>query len=223
MVKVLTKVSFKQFYKVNEYVAHTSPMYTHYHSENPLEKWLWQKKKKVISNLLRKIDTKNVIDFGCGDGGLIELFDNNTNYTGIDISPTQVKLARAQIKKIGKKNAKVYMSDATTTKFENNTFDAALVCDIVEHVISPKELFSEIKRVVKKDGYIIFSIPNEIWLQLARAMLLRFPLRSPDHINAVFPKDIKENFPKILKNHHIPFEYSFYLSLVNIYLVKNAK
>ncbi|MDO8638853.1 MAG: class I SAM-dependent methyltransferase [Candidatus Daviesbacteria bacterium] len=223
MVKILKKTTFKKFYAVNEYVAKTTPMHTHYHSQNPLEKWLWQKKKSLIKKSLSELNIKNIIDLGCGDGGLLELVKKNIKYTGIDISPTQVKFSLDQIKKIEYKNAKVYIGDITNLKFANNTFDAALVCDVVEHIISPEKLFSELKRVIKKDGYIIFSIPNEIFLQSVRALLLKFPLRSPDHINSVSPLDIKQNFPKILKEFYVPLNFSFKLSLIGILVAQNEK
>lgn len=223
MVKKLAGPTFEEFYIVNEQVANTSPMHTHYHSKNPLESWLWQQKKQVICNILNNLNIENIIDLGCGDGGLIDVIDENIKYTGIDISPTQIKYVKNQIKHLGRKNARVYNGDILNLNFKSNTFDAALVCDVVEHVLSPKKLFDETKRVVKKDGYIIFSIPNEPLLQLSRALLLRFPLRSPDHINAVFPNDIKKEFSNILNETYIPIKFSFALSLIGIILVKNEK
>lgn len=224
MVKILQKMSRKEFFRINEKVAQASPMSTHYHSSNPFERCLWKLKKQHIKKLLRELVIKNIIDFGCGDGGLIELIPPKVHYTGVDISPTQIHSAKKRIKEISKNNSRILQGDITELKdIKDDSFDAALVCDVVEHVLSPDKLFTEIKRVIKKDGYIIFSIPNEFLLELTRALLFRFPLRSPDHIYAVFPTDIKKNFPSILKRVFLPIRFSSHLSLINIFLVKNIK
>lgn len=222
MVRILKSVSFKEFIRVNEEIAKTSPMRCHYSSSNPLERWLWSSKKKVIRNLLSRLHIKTIIDLGCGDAGLLELIDKKVYYTGIDVSPTQVEYTKQQIKKMERYNGNVYKGDILNLEFKDNTFDAALVCDVAEHVLSVELLFKEVKRVVKKNGYILFSIPNEMLWEIARALFMKFPLRSPDHINAVFPIDIQREFPSIVEQVYLPVRFSPHLSLIHIFLVRNV-
>ena len=223
MVKKLRNTNFDEFYKVNEYVANNSPMMTHYHSSNPAERWLWSQKKKQIKKIIKELSIKNILDFGCGDAGMLEVIPKEIEYLGVDISPTQIAYAKETIKKSKHKKASVKVSDILDLKIKDNTFDAALLCDVVEHVLNPHKLFSEIKRVTKKDGYIIMSIPNEqMWLMM-RAALLRFPLHSPDHLHSFEPKDIKKNFKKIDKEIYIPVQFSSQLSLIHIFSARNVK
>lgn len=223
MVKKLKKIDFEEFYKTNEYVAKTSPMRTHYHSSNPAEKWLWQQKKKEIKKIVENIPIKNIIDLGCGDCGMLELIPKNIDYQGVDISPTQIAYAKKIIKKDGRKNANVLIEDILNLKTKDSSYDCALLCDVIEHVLDPQKLFKEVKKIVKKDGYIILSIPNEVMWETIRALLLRFPLRSPDHINSIQPKDIKSNFKKIEKQISIPLSFSSQFSLIHIFVIKNVK
>lgn len=222
-MKLLKKTTFDEFYKVNENVAKRSPMRTHYDSPNPLERTLWAKKKEIIKRILQELSIKTIADVGCGDGRLIDIIPKQVSYTGIDISPTQIKEANIYIKKNGRKQAVFIIGDATNMPFDANTFDAALACDIVEHVLSPDQLFKELKRIVKKNGFIIFGIPNEDLWELARLLLLKFPLRSPDHIHAIYPQDIEQAFPKILRKFFLPISFSSRLSLIHVFLVKNEK
>ena len=223
MVKKLKDVNFEEFYKINEYVAKTSPMRTHYHSSNPAERWLWSQKKEFIRKELSKLPIKNLIDFGCGDGIILEILDDKINYSGIDISPTQIKYAKERAKNLNKKNVKFYNQDILDYRVKENYFDAAIACDVIEHVISPEKLFLNLKKAVKNNGYILISIPNEPLWETARGILLKFPLRSPDHINAVFPSDIYYYFPNVIKRKNIPFNFSEKLSLINTFLIKNVK
>lgn len=223
MIKILKKQTFEEFYKVNEEVAKTSPMRCHYHSHNPLERWLWERKKKNIAKILEDLPLSTLIDLGCGDAGLLDEVPGSVEYTGVDISPTQVKYARDYVEKRARKHAKVFQGDILHLHFPDNSFDAALACDVVEHVLSPKLFFQEAKRIVKKGGFLIFSIPNEFLWEGARLALLRFPLRSPDHINAIAPSDIKRIFPVILQEQYLPIPFSARLSLIHIFVVKNVK
>jgi ubiquinone/menaquinone biosynthesis C-methylase UbiE len=218
-MRTLHKPTFKDFYDLNEFVAKTSPMRTHYNSFNPLERFIWSGKKQTVQKLLDKIKIKNIIDLGCGDGSMLSCIKSDTDYTGVDISPAQIDSA----KKLKRKNAKFLIDDVTNLKIKNNSFDGALLCDVVEHVLSPMKLFNETKRIVKPNGFMIMAIPNESLWQIARLLTLRFPLRSPDHLTEVTPEDIKTYFPEIIERVNIPFNFFPKLSLIHIFLIKNVK
>lgn len=221
-MKLLKKTNFEDFYSINEDVAKNSPMRTHYDSSNPLERNLWRKKKETIQKILKNLPIKTIVDVGCGDGRLIDIIPTNISYTGVDISPTQTKEAKKySIKQ--KKKVEILIGDVTKMPFPSDSFDAALACDIVEHVLSPQKLFDELKRVVKKEGHIVFGIPNEDLWEFARLLLLKFPVRSPDHIHAIYPEDIKQAFPHVEKKIFIPIPFSSHLSLIHVFLVRNEK
>ena len=87
----------------------------------------------------------------------------------------------------------------------------------MEHVKDYKSAFPEIKRVVKKRGRIIITVPNEKNWTIGRLMMLRFPIKIEDHVNSFTPLKIIELFgfePNLVV--HIPFNL-FSLSLTQIY------
>lgn len=221
-MKILKKVSYDDFIKTNEYVAKTTPMQTHYLSPNPAERLLWKEKKRQIHEALRNLPVKSVIDLGSGDSGMLEAIPEKISYQGIDISPTQIKYAKETIRKSRRTNATVKQGDILNLKVKDGSFDAALLCDVVEHVLEPEKLFKEVKRIVKKNGYIIISLPNETLWQIMRLVLLRFPLHSPDHIHAFIPSDIQKVFKKIESKKYIPIPFSSHLSLIHIFVIKNT-
>lgn len=222
-MKKLADIDFRTFYEVNEYVAKTTPMRTHYNSKNIVERWIWARKKKAIKNILASISYTHILDAGCGDGGLYETVHKNSKYTGVDISPTQLQAFREQLKIKKIKGTRLVKGDVCKLPFENNTFDAAIACDILEHVLHPKLAIFELRRVVKKHGYIIFGIPNETLLELIRLITLKFPLRSPDHLHALTVSDIAMYFPNIVREKGIPFTLSANMNLLNIVMVENEK
>ena len=220
-MKLLEKRSKKRFHEINEWVAKFSPMRTHYHSNSFLERNIWGKKKQVVKKMLDSIKYESVIDTGCGDGGLFSLIKKNSKYIGVDISPTQLKAFKNSLDSTS--NMPVLIeADVNNLPLKDKSFDVAIACDVLEHVIDPLVVIQEIKRVVKKGGHIIIGIPNENLLELVRLITLRFPLRSPDHIYAIYPSDIKKHFPNIIKKVGVPFNlFLSDLNLLNIFLVKN--
>lgn len=171
--------------------------------------------------MIDAVSYHQVLDIGCGDGGLLELVKKDSNYTGVDISPTQLQAFKKLLDKNKRKNVRLVQSDVSKLPFAGNTFDLVFACDVLEHVLDPVKVLKEIHRVTKKNGFIIFSIPNEQLLQLSRLITLRFPLRSPDHLYSLTTEDVKYYFHNTIEYCGIPVSFSQTLSLINILFVKN--
>ena len=207
-MKKLVSTNFSKFYEVNEFVAQSTPMRTHYQSRNPLERWIWHGKLEVMKKMLRRIDYKKVLDIGCGDGGLLETLSPKSNYTGIDISPTQLAYFKSVLPQLRKQHPgkiSLKLGDAKNLPFQTSTFDLVLACDVLEHVLEPQTTLHEIKRVLKPGGVALFSIPNEPVWQLLRLLTGRWPPRSPDHINYIESGDVMNTFPYVVAIKFLPF------------------
>ena len=104
-------------------------------------------------------DSKNFLDIGCSIGTLgkqIKDIIPNSNVTGIELSEEMGKVALNILDK-------VIIGDVENNvmnQLNNNSFDCILLGDIVEHLKDPWSLIKECKRVLKKNGTIIASIPN---------------------------------------------------------------
>lgn len=206
-MKQLVEVTFKQFYETNERVVRTSPMRVHYGSKNPFERYIWRQKLRGVKEMLTSISYGSVLDVGCGDGQLLEVVDGLADYTGLDISPTQLAYFRSQLDRLrGKRRGKreLVQADAHSLPFPQSSFDLVLACDILEHVLNPERVLREIRRVLKEGGYALFSLPNEPLWQLLRLLALRWPPRSPDHLYFIEKKDVTRFFPVVKNEIYIP-------------------
>ncbi len=168
-----------------------------YCSSNPLIRWLFEKRLNIIYNIIKTKKHSKLLDMGCGDGFFLEkIKDLELKKYGIDISEKRIKRASK------KSNAKLLQCPAEKTPFENNFFDIVVCTDVLEHVQDSTQVINEIKRIVKKNGIIFISFPNEKLWMFCRAILLRFPIKIPDHLNSfsIKPLDlkfgIKHNFEK---------------------------
>lgn len=100
---------------------------------------------------------KNILELGCGEGVFGSYLRENlgAKVTGIEIE------SKFAIK--AKKNLdKVYIGDAESIikKLPAKSFDVIVANDVLEHMVDPYLVLKEAKRILKKDGIIVSSIPN---------------------------------------------------------------
>ena len=93
--------------------------------------------------------------------------------------------------------------------------------EVIEHIPNYKKVISELKRVLKKDGLLIISFPNENLWTICRFFLGRRPIKVPEHCNSFSPSDIiNEVNLKVNKRINLPFGFPHFLSLTRILVFK---
>jgi len=110
-----------------------------------------------IAKLLSKEDkNKKVLDLGAGYGALSFILKKQfKNITAADLHPENFKL----------KEIKCVKTDINKKfPFKNDSFDVVCCAEVVEHIKTPWQLIDECFRILKKDGILILSTPNnENW------------------------------------------------------------
>jgi SAM-dependent methyltransferase len=85
-----------------------------------------------------------------------------------------IKHSGAIYSEYGSENPSVPHEDITKLSYKNNSFDMVLNSDTLEHVPDIKKALKEVRRVLKKDGFHIFTIPVVWWRKTKqKASLLR--------------------------------------------------
>src|SRR3989344_9201433 len=59
---------------------------------------------------------------------------------------------------------KFMVADAHKLPFRSSSFNAVFALEVLEHVFEPVKVLEEIKRVLKKNGYVVFLVPAETLL-----------------------------------------------------------
>ncbi|MGF1988006.1 MAG: glycosyltransferase [Nostoc sp. ZfuVER08] len=103
-------------------------------------------------------DNQRVVDFGCATGYFAKLLNKKgCIVTGVDINPNAAKLAEQYCKE-------VIVADldfvSVTEILPSHEFDVAVFGDVLEHLRNPWKILEDTKQILKKDGYVIASIPN---------------------------------------------------------------
>jgi len=90
-----------------------------------------------------------LLDIGCGNKPYLYIMESYiNNYIGIEHPNTLHK----------NKEIDLY-GDTCNLPFKNNSFDTVVSFQVMEHVNEPNQMVAEIYRVIKKDGYVVLTVP----------------------------------------------------------------
>ncbi|KPV58962.1 hypothetical protein QJ48_13490 [Paenibacillus sp. A3] len=110
---------------------------------------------------LQFCNDKKVVDCSCGNGyGSYYLALNGAgSVEGIDISKEAIDFCKTHYKA---NNLTYTLGNALDLQFiEDHSVDTYVCFETIEHIEGVDSLLSEIKRVLKKDGRLIISCPND--------------------------------------------------------------
>jgi ubiquinone/menaquinone biosynthesis C-methylase UbiE len=156
----------------NEIHAEKHDLDKFYNHPNRIFRFIENKRVNVLVEFADiKVDSL-VLDAGCGNGHILERIDKG-KLTGIDISPLQIQRAKA---KIGDK-AELEQAPIEKMPFADKYFDRIICTEVFEHTLEPEAGIKEMHRVLKDDGIISISVPNEKLITLTKKFLLNFGLR----------------------------------------------
>lgn len=116
-----------------------------------------------ISKFAKK--NSNVLDFGCGNGRLVEIFiDKDIKYVGVDVSEGLINLAKKNVAGLRKSRDIQFLKIEPEFKklpFPSDFFDSIYSIAVFHHLPSDKlrlSVASELYRLVKKDGFLIITV-----------------------------------------------------------------
>jgi SAM-dependent methyltransferase len=181
--------------------------------------------KTLISYLQAHTRDKQVLEYGCGTGSSIFYIADQISYgAGIDISTVGIRGALDRSQKSGLTNLSFMVMDAESLGFSDSSFDVVCAVSILHHLDLATAL-TEISRVVRKEGHIVFYEPlgHNPFINLYRFLTPKLrtadehPLivRDLEQIQHVFP-EVEFQFFYMLTLFALPFRKSaFFSSLVD--------
>jgi len=141
----------------------------------------WQTSGTELETLVRHrlTDDSDVLDLGCGRGGVMELFWREVHLAiGLDPDLTSLLEHRASLPLTG--------GLGEALPFPANTFHLVIGLWVLEHLGQPQATLSEIQRVLRPSGHFIFLTPNA-----------RHPLVWANHVSQALPALQRRLVPKL--------------------------
>jgi 2-polyprenyl-3-methyl-5-hydroxy-6-metoxy-1,4-benzoquinol methylase len=100
---------------------------------------------------------KAALDVGCNVGyGVQVLLSTASSVAGIDVSPQAVEAAQGRLGSA----ADIRLYDGARCSFPPHSFDVVTSFQVIEHVSDYNTYFSEIIRLLRPGGAVLFTTPN---------------------------------------------------------------
>lgn len=110
--------------------------------------------------------SKKLLNIGCYNGWFekAQIESGCKEIVGIDVNEKFLRLSKKNVNE-----AKFIKSSVCKLPFRSNYFDLVAMFDVLEHINIEKieSVLAEIKRVLKKDGKVIISVPNAAFLSIS--------------------------------------------------------
>lgn len=124
--------------------------------------YVWRFGQDRRLDLIRRyvsLEGARVLDVGCGIGAYVEKFCTlNADAFGVDVDAEKLDEARRE-----KNLQSLAVSVSETLPFPDNTFDAVLLHEVIEHVADDRQTIREAHRVVKRGGSVVVFAPNRLY------------------------------------------------------------
>lgn len=120
---------------------------------------------------------KSVLDLGCGDGQWSRqiIFERPKHLIGVDYNPLRLTRYKKHIS-----TSEQSVGSCLTIPIRNKSLDVVIFHQVLEHIRQPERALQEINRILKPDGWLIMSVPNEgVWFK----QHVQYKWISPDVIN----------------------------------------
>lgn len=112
--------------------------------------------REMAPELLDLFVGATLLEVGVGTGLSIPLLPRHIDITAIDLSQKMLDRAQKRMQSIGLKNVQLIKMDAADLQFPDNSFDRVLAAYFISTVPDPIRVISEMKRVCRPGGYLVF-------------------------------------------------------------------
>jgi ubiquinone/menaquinone biosynthesis C-methylase UbiE len=149
---------------------------------------------------LEFVKNKTVVDIACGEGYGSSILSKIANdVIGIDIDENTVSEA---IEKYKNPNLTFLVGSTDMIPIDTESIDVVVSFETLEHHDKHHEMYSEIKRILKKDGILIISTPDKKNYSDIKNRV------NPFHVKELYLSEFRELTSKYFRNVTIYFQKS---------------
>ncbi len=141
----------------------------YYAESHPLIRAIESRRLAIIRGWLDLPRGAQLIEVGVGGGHVLRMFPH-VRLTGVDVSPEMIKKAERNLAGL---DASLRAGELEDMGFADESFDAAICTEVLEHVVDPRGVLRELRRVIKRTGRAVITFPNDPLILRLKALVRR--------------------------------------------------
>lgn len=128
-------------------------------SDSNIDKYSIEKRRNFIKQNLETNNKMRILDVGCGYGFYTEKCSAYASEViGIDIFKEHLHIAKGR----KRDNTYLILNTAEHLAFKDDTFDAIICIEVLEHIPLDESAVKEFSRILKPGGVLIVTGPNKL-------------------------------------------------------------
>lgn len=151
----------------NDTFAREHDIDDYYARSGTLIRWVERRRLAAISAMVAAEANDSVLEVGCGGGHVLRLFPQ-ANLTGVDVSGEMLRKARQNLRGYRVELLKGELDDLDLPA---RSFDKVICSEVLEHVVDPEAILRGIQRLLRPDGRVVVTFPNDHLVNKIKAMI----------------------------------------------------
>lgn len=126
--------------------------------------WWFKGRREIMASMIQGLwlpENASILEVGCGTGGNLEMLSRFGEVSALEMDAEAREIAQ-------EKTDKKYMIKTgccpENIPFEGERFDLICLFDVLEHIDKDVETLISLKKLLKKNGKIIITVPAYQWL-----------------------------------------------------------
>lgn len=157
----------------------------------------YQNLRPEMEAFLPEVYTR-VLEIGCGEGNFRANLSMTCEYWGVELSHDAAQIASEKLDRV-----LVGSYEEVLNEIPDAYFDLVICNDVIEHMVDHDEFLRSLKQKLRRDAYIVGSIPNVRYISLLVDLLVKKDWQYKDkgildstHIRFFTEKSLKRMFDK---------------------------
>ena len=168
-------------------------------------KWEYFSRQRLLATGIvasLRSNRARVLDIGCGYGALSLTLSESAGFDVVAMDVLEVRLTSVRARKAARDpeaaaRIRIVRADAESLPFRDESFDAVVATEVLEHLDEPGRMLSEARRVLRPGGQFFMTTPN------AQALPYRILRFLPDALVSRLAASLTHEtlHPELLQDH----------------------
>ncbi len=156
----------------NDAFAREHDIDAYYADSSSLIRWIERHRLACITAMVAAAPEDQILEVGCGGGHVLRLFPQ-ARLTGVDVSGKMLQKARRNLEGY---RVTLLKGELDTLKLPAYSFDKIVCSEVLEHVVDPEAILAGMQRLLRPDGDVVITFPNDRLVNRIKSVIRRIGL-----------------------------------------------